>query len=63
MERDIVRMREFCIRKYKSGWGGNEIARELQIPRRTAYDWINRYSERSNLANRPTYKGERGLYK
>jgi len=54
MERDIVRMREFCIRKYKLGWSGDRIASELQKPRSTIYDWISRYDEKSDFSNRPT---------
>ncbi len=54
MERDIVQMRKFCIRKYKSGWSGDRIASELQKPRSTVYDWISRYDEKSDFANMPT---------
>jgi len=54
MERDIVRMRQFCVKRYESGWSGNEIARELQIPRRTAYEWIKRYVGKEEFSNRPT---------
>lgn len=43
MERDVINMRQYTIRKHKGGWTGNKIARELQIPRRTAYDWIEKY--------------------
>lgn len=44
MERDLIKMRQFSLRKYNQGWSGNKIAQELQIPRSTAYDWISRYS-------------------
>lgn len=54
MGKDIVKMRQFCVRKYECGWSGNEIARELQIPRRTAYEWIKRYAGKEDFSNRPT---------
>ena len=53
--KDIVKMRWWCLRKRGQGWSGNEIAAHLQVPRRTVYDWINRYAEcnRGEMTNRP----------
>ena len=49
-------MRQFAIRKHKQGWTGNEIARELQIPIRTTYSWIERYQNcnKEQMYNKPT---------
>lgn len=44
MERDLIKMRWFALRKYKLGLSGNDIARELLMPRRTIYGWIAKYS-------------------
>lgn len=54
MEKDLVKMRKFCVRKYGCGWSGNDIARELQVPRRTVYEWIKKYAGKECLANKPT---------
>lgn len=41
--RDVVKMRQFCMRKHDQGWSGNKIAAHLQVPRRTVYYWIDKY--------------------
>ena len=43
METSIIKKREYTIRKYSEGWSGNKISRELQKPRSTVYEWINKY--------------------
>lgn len=54
MKRDIIKMRKFCVRKYDSGWSGNDIARELQLPRSTVYEWIKKYISKEDFTNKPT---------
>lgn len=56
MERDIIKMRQYAVRKHKEGWNGNKIAVELQIPRRTTYYWIEKYQNRDKkqMLNQPT---------
>jgi len=44
MKTDLVKKRMYTLGKYNEGWSGNEIARELQKPRSTIYEWIKRYS-------------------
>jgi transposase InsO family protein len=57
--RDIVKMRWWCMKKREQGWSGNEIAAHLQVPRRTVYDWINKYAEcnKEEMVNRPNKAG------
>jgi len=54
-DRDIVKMRWFCVRKYRHGWSGNKIAEHLQVPKRTAYYWIEKYGThaKEEMANHP----------
>lgn len=49
-------MRRYAIRKRKQGWSGNQIAKELQMPRRTTYSWIDRYGNKDKDAmhDKPT---------
>ena len=56
MERELIKMRQFALRKAQQGWSGNKIAEELHIPRRTAYAWLVKYRscEEAQLANHPT---------
>lgn len=53
--RDIVKMRWWCLRKRKQDWSGNKIAAHLQIPRSTAYYWIDKYGgcRKEEMANKP----------
>lgn len=53
--RNIVKMRWWCMRKYKQGWSGDEIAAHLQIPRSTAYTWIGKYEDchKEEMENKP----------
>jgi transposase InsO family protein len=41
--RDVVRLRLWCIRKRGEGVPVHEICTNAQIPRRTFYNWRNRY--------------------
>jgi len=41
--RDIVRLRHWCIRRRGEGVPVHEICTSAQIPRRTFYNWWNRY--------------------
>jgi transposase len=41
--RDVVRLRQWCIRKRGEGVPVHEICTNAQIPRRTFYNWRNRY--------------------
>jgi len=54
-DKDIVKMRWFCVRKYRQGWSGNKIAGHLQVPKRTAYYWIEKYGActKEEMANHP----------
>lgn len=54
--RDIVKMRRWCVLKYNKGWSGDKIAAHLQIPRSTAYYWIDKYGDctKEEMANRPS---------
>jgi len=53
--REIVKMRWWCIKKYKQARSGIEIAAHLRVPRRTVYDWISKYSNcrKEEMANKP----------
>jgi transposase len=43
--RDIVKLRRWCIRKRGEGVPVSEICAAAQVPRRTFYNWWNRYRE------------------
>jgi len=53
--RDVVKMRWWCMLKHNQGWSGNRIAAHLQIPRSTAYYWIDKYGDcrKEEMANKP----------
>jgi transposase InsO family protein len=52
--RDIVKLRQWCIRRSEEGVPVNEICTAAQIPRRTFYNWLNRYREGfENLTDKP----------
>jgi transposase InsO family protein len=42
-ERDIARLKCWCIRRHGEGVSAVEIYTTAQIPRRTFYDWLRRY--------------------
>ena len=59
--RDISKLREWCIRKHGEGASVSEICTAAQIPRRTFYNWWQRYqtgglerllTDRAKIANR-----------
>ena len=43
--RDVVKLRRWCIRRRGEGMPAGEICTAAQIPRRTFYNWWNRYLE------------------
>jgi len=43
MERDVKRLREWCIRRKNDGWSIKDICSHARIPRRTFYFWWNKY--------------------
>lgn len=45
MERDIVKKREYAIKKNKEGWTGYKIANHLCMPVSTTYSWIEKYQK------------------
>lgn len=45
MERDIVKKREYTIKKNKEGWTGHRIANYICLPRSTIYSWIDKYQK------------------
>jgi len=56
--RDTVKMR-WCVRKHNQGWSSDKIAAHLRVPRRTAYYWIDKYSDctKEEMVNRPNKVG------
>ena len=44
--RDIVRLRSWCIRRRGEGASVTKICAAVQTPRRTFYNWWNRYHQR-----------------
>ena len=44
-ERDIARLKRWCMRRHGEGVPVGEICNTAQIPRRTFYDWLRRYRE------------------
>ena len=45
MERDINRLRKWCIRRRNEGWPVKDICSHARIPRRTFYNWLNTYND------------------
>jgi transposase-like protein len=43
--RDIIKLRRWCIRKHGERVSVSEICTASQIPRRTFYNWRQRYQE------------------
>jgi len=52
--RDVMKLRRWCIRRRGEGVSVNAICTAAQIPRRTFYNWWNRYGEAGfeNLADK-----------
>ena len=44
-ERDIARLKRWCMRRQGEGASTSEICSAAQIPRRTFYDWLKRYRQ------------------
>jgi transposase InsO family protein len=53
--RDIIKLRRWCIRRREEGMQADEICTGAQIPRRTFYNWWNRYRKGGlgNLNDKP----------
>lgn len=43
MERDILKLKKWCINKKLQGWKVSNICAHAQIPRRTFYNWLSNY--------------------
>lgn len=43
MERDIKRLREWCVRRRLDGWTVRKICSHARIPKQTFYFWWNKY--------------------
>jgi len=44
-ERDVTRLKRWCMRRHGEGVPVSEICATAQIPRRTFYDWLRRYRQ------------------
>jgi len=44
-ERDIAKLKRWCMRRHGEGVPVDEICTTAQIPKRTFYDWLRRYRE------------------
>jgi putative transposase len=44
-ERDIAKLKRWCMRRHGEGVPASEICTTAQIPRRTFYDWLRRYRQ------------------
>jgi transposase InsO family protein len=44
-ERDIAKLKRWCMRRHGEGVPTCEICTTAQVPRRTFYDWLRRYRE------------------
>jgi len=54
--RDVVKLRRWCIRRRGEGASVSEISTAAQIPRRTFYNWWNRYQQRGLEGLKPQSK-------
>lgn len=66
MQRDILRLRRWCIRRYKEGMHVTEICTLAKIPRRTFYNWLFKYRRYHSLEDRSrnphtTHKTDRAI--
>jgi transposase InsO family protein len=62
-DRDIVKLRRWCIRKRGEGEPVSEICTATQIPRRTFYNWWNRYRQDGLDALNPQSKRPRTIHR
>jgi len=51
LERDIVKLREWVVRKHSQRWSLDEIASHAQVPRSTCHRWITWAEEGRTLEN------------
>jgi putative transposase len=61
--RDIVRLRRWCIRKRGEGESISEICTATQTPRRTFYNWWNRYEQHGLDGLQPQSKTPRTIHR
>ena len=43
--RDVVKVRRWCIRRRGEGASVSDICTSARVPRRTFYNWLNRYRQ------------------
>lgn len=53
MQRDIIRLRQWCIRRYRQDWSVTKICNHAQIPKRTFYNWLNKYRRYHTVEDLP----------
>jgi hypothetical protein len=54
--RDVVKLRNWCMRRRGEGAPVSQICTAAQIPRRTFYNWWNRYQQRALEGLQPQSK-------
>jgi putative transposase len=62
-DRDIVKLRRWCIRRHGEGVSVSEICTATQIPRRTFYNWWNRYRQHGLDGLNPQSKRPRAIHR
>ena len=62
-DRDVVKLRRWCIRKRGAGVSVSEICTASQIPRRTFYDWMRRYRQHGLEGFEPRSKRPHTIYR
>ena len=51
MQRDIIKLRKWCIRRYNEDVPATRICALAQIPRRTFYNWLEKYNALNTVEN------------
>jgi putative transposase len=62
MDRDIKRLREWCIRKRLQGWNVRDICSHGGVPRRTFYFWWSKYEQGGTAALQPLSRKPKTIY-
>lgn len=62
MERNIKRLREWCIRKRLQGWKVRDICSHGDVPRRTFYFWWSKYEQGGTAALQPLSRKPKTIY-
>jgi transposase len=60
---DIVKLRSWCIRRRGNGASVSEICTAARIPRRTFYNWWNRYRQHGLEGLEPQSKRPRTIHR